>query len=55
MSSQPICRHCGVIIAEDPPGWWAHVVGPGSRLRRCDPANSGQPYGREAAPSGEQR
>jgi hypothetical protein len=46
-------RYCsikGCGRSEDPPGWWAHVVGPGSRLRRCDPANSGQPYGREAAP-----
>lgn len=45
------CRHCGEEIAQDDrSGVWAHVIGPGSRLIRCDPEKSGQPYGLNATP-----
>lgn len=45
------CRNCAEPISEEPPGWWSHVIGPGSSLRRCDPAKSGKSYGLEAEPS----
>lgn len=45
------CVHCGEpIIRQAHNGEWAHVVGPGSVLYRCDPAKSGKPYGLDAEP-----
>lgn len=46
------CRNCGQPIdQDDKSGVWAHYLGPGSRLIRCDPEKSGQPYGLEAEPA----
>jgi hypothetical protein len=46
------CQHCGRTIAQEGEGLtWAHVIGPGSRLIRCEPSETGKPYGLEATPT----
>lgn len=43
------CKHCGLRIE-----WlgvmWGHVLGPWAWINRCNPEDSGQPYGLEAEP-----
>jgi hypothetical protein len=49
--SESTCRHCGRTIAQKfDGGTWFHVIGPGSALIRCEPSETGQPYGLEATP-----
>jgi hypothetical protein len=42
-----ICAHCGVVV-EQMNGFWAHRIGEGSYLNRCQSA--AVPYGHEAHP-----
>lgn len=44
------CTHCGVEIEGYDNGFFAHIVGPGSRLNRCQSPDV--PYGHEAHPVG---
>jgi hypothetical protein len=44
------CKHCQKTISSD--DWPVHTEGNYSGKHRCDPADSGLPYGFEAAPVG---
>lgn len=48
------CKHCGRAIAGgDRKRGWVHDLGKGSVLGRCNPDESGLPYGYNAEPVGE--
>lgn len=49
------CKHCGRAIADgDERRGWVHALDhPGSVLGRCNPDESGLPYGYDAEPEGQ--
>lgn len=49
-SPESTCRHCGRTITRGDGTVWAHVISPGSLLIRCDPRETGKPYGLNAEP-----
>lgn len=54
MSDLGNCKHCGRAIADgDERRGWVHDHGNGSVLGRCNPEESGLPYGYNAEPVGQ--
>ena len=49
-TTESTCRHCGRTITNSGGPNWAHIIGPGSLLIRCEPSESGKPYGLNAEP-----
>ena len=52
-SSTGVCKHCGGVIGSSVPdgrNGWVHVARPHGGLGRCDPEESGMPYGYNAEP-----